>query len=121
MQILVLEDSDFMRDILVKHLLAIGLRKEEIQEAHNGAEALRKLNSGIFDVLLLDIVMDGIDGVAVLKEAKKIQPNARIIMCSSFNESKTVKEVIDLGINDFIVKPFSTDKLKEVLHRNMLG
>ena len=119
MRILVLEDSDIMRAVLVKHLLAIGLAKGKIHEAHNGAEALRKLNSDIFDVLLLDIVMDGIDGIAVLKEAKKLQPNARIIMCSSFSESKTVKDLIDLGINDFIVKPFSEEKLKEVLLRNM--
>jgi len=95
-----------MRAVLVKHLLAIGLTKNEIQEAHNGTEALRKLKSDTFDVLLLDIVTDGIDGISVLKEAKKIQPNARIVMCSSLSESKIVKELIDLGINDFIVNLF---------------
>ncbi|MDR3590416.1 MAG: response regulator [Negativicutes bacterium] len=120
MQILVLDDSNVMRSILVNHLLTIGLKENEIHEAHNGADALRKLQSQSFDLLLLDIVMDGIDGISVLKEAKKIQPDARVIMCSSFSESDTVKELIDLGINDFIVKPFSEEKLKETLLRNII-
>jgi two-component system, chemotaxis family, chemotaxis protein CheY len=119
MQVLVLEDSDMMRGILVKHLLAIGLEAEQIHEAQSGEEALGKLDAGSFDLLLLDIVMEGIDGITVLKEAKKVQPDARIVMCSSFCESGTVKELIDLGINDFIVKPFSEEKLKEALQRNI--
>jgi two-component system, chemotaxis family, chemotaxis protein CheY len=96
------------------------LKENEIHEAHNGAEAIRKLQLHTFDLLMPDIVMDGIDGISVLKEAKRIQPDARVVMCSSFSESNTVKELIDLGINDFIVKPFSEEKLKETLLRNIM-
>jgi len=120
MQILVLDDSNVMRSILVKYLLLIGLQENEIYEAHNGADAIRKLQVHTFDLLLLDIIMDGIDGISVLKEARSIQPNARVVMCSSFSESETVKELIDLGINDFIIKPFSEEKLKEILLRNIM-
>jgi len=117
MQVLVLDDSDIMRDILVKQLLAVGIQASEIQEARNGAEALRKLNSSIFDLLLLDIVMEGIDGISVLKEAKNSQPAAKVVMCSTFSESETVKNLIDLGIDDFIVKPFSEKRIRETLLR----
>jgi two-component system, chemotaxis family, chemotaxis protein CheY len=117
LHVLVLDDSDIMRDILVKQLLAVGVEKSQISEARNGAEALRKLNSDTFSFLLLDIVMDGIDGISVLKEAKKIQPEAKIVMCSTFSQSETVKELINMGIDDFIVKPFSEARIKETLLR----
>lgn len=119
MQVLVLDDSEMMRKVLVKHLLAIGLNESEIQEAHNGADALRKINSTKFDLLLLDIVMDGIDGIAVLKEAKNILPGARVVMCSTFSEKQTVRDLIDLGINDFVLKPFVEEKLRDTLLRNL--
>jgi len=117
MQVLVLDDSDIMRDILVKQLLAVGVEKKEIQEARNGVEAIRKLNSETFNLLLLDIVMEGIDGISVLKEAKKSQPEAKVVMCSTFSESDTVRDLIDLGIDDFIVKPFSETRIRETLTR----
>lgn len=115
MQVLVLDDSEMMRTVLVKHLLAVGVLKKDIQEAHNGAEALRKIKSQPFDLLLLDIVMDGINGIDVLKEAKNSQPQAKVIMCSTFGEKETVKELIAIGISDFILKPFSEGKIKEIL------
>jgi len=121
MQVLVLEDSGIMRKVLVKQLLAMGLQESEIQEAHNGADALRKINSTKFDLLLLDIVMDGIDGVAVLKEAKKLMPDAKVVMCSTFSEKQMVKDLIDIGIDDFVVKPFAEGKLREALQRNLSG
>lgn len=117
MQVLVLDDSDVMRDIIVKHLLVVGLQKSEIHEAKNGDEALDIAKSVNFDIMLLDIVMEGIDGIRVFKETRISQPNAKVVMCSTFSESGTVKELIDLGIDDFIVKPFSEERLKDSLLR----
>jgi CheY-like chemotaxis protein len=120
-RILVLEDSDIMRKVITKHLLSLGLQESEIVEAQNGAEALRKLNTQTFDLLLLDIVMEGIDGIAVLKEAKQIQPKARTVMCSSFSEAGTVIDLVNMGIDDFILKPFSEERFIETLSRNILA
>jgi two-component system, chemotaxis family, chemotaxis protein CheY len=118
-KILVLDDSEIMRDVLVKNLLQVGLRKDQVHEARNGVEAIRLLNAETFDLFILDIVMDG---VSVLKEVKKVQPQAKVIMCSTFSKSEIVRELIDLGIDDFIVKPFSADKIKEtVLRHKMLA
>jgi len=119
MQVLVLDDSDLIRKILVDILLDIGLQESEIQDTNNGTEALQKLNSHTFDLLLLDVVMDGIGGIAVLKESKKIQPKAKVIMCSTFSKKDIVKKAIDLGVDDFVVKPFEERRLKETLLRNL--
>lgn len=116
-----LEDSDTMRSILVKNLLAIGLQASEIQQAQNGVEAIRKLNLQKFDLLVLDIIMDGVNGISVLKEAKKNQPDARVIMCSTFSEKETVIELIDIGIDDFVVKPFTEERLRDALMRNVMA
>lgn len=121
LRVLVLEDSDIMRKIIIKHLLSLGLQENEVIEAHNGAEALRKLNSHTFDLLILDIVMEGIDGVAVFKEAKKIQPGARTVMCSSFSDRETVIDLVNMGIDDFIVKPFSEERFIETISRNLVA
>lgn len=119
MRVLVLEDSDIMRKIIIKHLLSLGLQESEVFEANNGAEALRKLHTQAFDLLVLDIVMEGIDGIAVFKEAKEIQPQARIVMCSSYSEPGAVIELVNMGIDDFIVKPFSEERFVETLSRNL--
>ena len=72
-----MEDSDSMRHIIVKNLIATGLREDEIVESNNGADAIAKINSEVFELLVLDIIMDGIDGIEVFKEARIIQPKAR--------------------------------------------
>jgi len=119
MNILVLDDSDLMRGIIIKTLLEIGLEEDQIHQAENGVQALRMLNSVTFDVLLLDVVMDGVDGIAVLKEAKIHQPTAKVIMCSTFSKSETLKELIKIGIDDFVVKPFDSKRLKESVLKYM--
>jgi two-component system chemotaxis response regulator CheY len=117
MQVLVLDDSELMRSLVVKQLLETGVAKKEITEACNGVDALRKIGASDFDLLILDIVMDGVDGIGVLKAAKSIRPNAKVIMCSTFSEKEAVRELIDLGIDDFVVKPFSAEKLAESLRQ----
>jgi len=119
MNFLVLDDSDLMRGIIVKSLLEIGLKEEQIHQAENGVQALRMLNSVTFDVLLLDVVMDGVDGITVLKEAKLHQPTAKVIMCSTFSKLETLKELIKIGIDDFVVKPFAGKRLKESVQKHM--
>jgi len=116
-QILVLDDSNIMRNVLVKCLIEIGFPKAVITEAASGVEAIRLVNSNTFNLVILDIVMDGVDGIAVLKEIKKVQPAAKVVMCSTCSKSKTVRDLIDLGMDDFIVKPYTREKLKETIFR----
>lgn len=119
MRVLVVDDSDIMRKIVVKLLRSMGVEESGIVEAASGAEALRKLGARTFDLLILDIVMEGIDGVAVFKKAKELQPKARVVMCSSFGEPGTVIDLVNMGIDDFILKPFSEERFVETISRNL--
>lgn len=119
MRVLVLEDSEVMKKVVIEHLLSLGLQESEIIGVDNGAEALRQLNTETFELLILDIVMGGIDGIAVYKKAQEIQPQARTVICSSFCEINTVKDLVDMGIDDFILKPFVEERFIEMLSRNL--
>jgi two-component system chemotaxis response regulator CheY len=118
-QILVLDDSTFMRGLLRKELMALGIKENQINDVSTGADALLKINSQTFDLCLLDIVMPGIDGIAVLKELKKVQPKAKVVMCSSHSSTDTIQELMDMGIDDFLIKPFDVGVFKEAILRNL--
>jgi len=63
----------------------------------------------------MDITMPEMDGISALKEIKKIDPNAKVIMCSAMGQQSMVMEAIQSGAIDFIVKPFDVDRVSQSL------
>lgn len=120
-QILVIDDSIFSRTLIMRELLHIGFCEEQMQQVGSGREALKKIKEESFDIFVIDIIMDDVDGITVLKEVKRTQPAAKIIMCSSRNTEDAVQESVCLGIDAFIVKPYTTDIFWKVLHRILLN
>lgn len=118
MKILVVDDSQIMRDLIVRNLRQLNFN--EIEEAVDGMEAMRKISLTKYDAVTLDIFMPKIDGSAVVRHIKEVSPETKIIMCSSVNDPNTIKELIKEGIHDFILKPFTIEKLQEVLQRNLI-
>ena len=108
-QILIVDDSGFSRAMMVRELNGLGIDNSQIKQAGSGDEALTMLEEQSFDLFILDIVMTGIDGIAVLKAVKQKQPDARIIMCSGSSSPELVKESILLGTDAFVVKPYKTE------------
>jgi len=117
--ILVVDDSSFSRRMIIKELTEIGFSNQHIMQSDSGKDALEKLQSQQFDLFILDIVMVEIDGIAVLKEVKKNQPNAKVIMCSGSNSIELIKDLIDLGIDAFIVKPYKSEDFKRAVCRSL--
>lgn len=109
--VLIVDDAAFMRmmlkDILGKSGHAIA------GEAANGKEAVALYNDLHPDVVTMDITMPEMDGITALKEIKKLDANAKVIMCSAMGQQAMVIESIQAGAKDFIVKPFDADKVKE--------
>lgn len=113
--ILVCDDAAFMRmmikDILTKNGYNV------IGEAENGAKAFEKYNELKPDLVLMDITMPEVDGIAALKKIKGADPNALIIMCSAMGQQAMVIESIQAGAKDFIVKPFQPDRVLEAVKK----
>lgn len=121
MRLLIVDDSDLIRSVIVKELQQLGYAAATIDQAGGGADAIRKINSNSYDLIVLDVVMPGIDGIAVLREIKQKQDNTKVVMCTSTNDFDTVKSLIDMGIADYVLKPFSAEKLRAVLLRQLAG
>ncbi len=113
--ILIVDDAAFMRmmikDILTKNGYNV------VGEAENGAKAIEKYSELKPDLVLMDITMPEVDGIAALKKIKGADPNALIIMCSAMGQQAMVIESIQAGAKDFIVKPFQPDRVLEAVKK----
>jgi len=113
--VLIVDDAAFMRmmikDILTKNGYNV------VGEAENGAKALDKYNELKPDLVLMDITMPEVDGIAALKNIRGADPSAKIVMCSAMGQQAMVIEAIQAGAKDFIVKPFQPDRVLEAVRK----
>ena len=113
--ILICDDAAFMRmmikDILTKNGYNIA------GEAENGQKAVEKYAELKPDLVLMDITMPEMDGIQALKEIKKIDGGAKVIMCSAMGQQAMVIESIQAGAKDFIVKPFQAERVIEAVKK----
>lgn len=108
-KIILVDDLSFMRDA-IKHIV----EKENmliVGEAENGAEAVKMYTELSPDIVLMDITMPVMDGLASLKHIKEFDPRAKVIMCSALGQQKYIIKAIQLGARDFIIKPFQPDRI----------
>ena len=108
MRVLVVDDSERVRKTLATGLHAHGIA---VEAAADGAEALLLLNSLSFDVVVLDLVMPRVDGVQVLQELKTRKSKPRILVLSARDQVSDRVDALNLGADDYLVKPFSFDEL----------
>ncbi len=113
--ILICDDAAFMRmmikDILTKNGYNVA------GEAENGVKAVEKYKEVAPDLVLMDITMPVMDGIQALKEIKKTDGGAKVIMCSAMGQQAMVIESIQAGAKDFIVKPFQADRVLEAVKK----
>ncbi|UUZ81752.1 response regulator [Paenibacillus sp. P26] len=117
-KVMVVDDAAFMRMLLKTMLSEAG--HEIVAEATNGLEAVKAYMTVRPDVVTMDITMPEMDGVATVKEIRKLDPQAKIIMCSAMGQKAMVVDAISSGAKDFVVKPFQKDRVLESLN-NVLG
>lgn len=113
-KVLIVDDAVFMR-AMVKRIIA-GLKEYQIFEAPDGETALELYAREKPGLVLLDISMPGMNGIEVLKELKASDPDAFVIMCSAIGQDSMMREAIDSGARDFIVKPFKTGQIIDAVH-----
>ena len=108
-RILIVDDERSMRE-----MLGILLRREghDVVVADNGRRAIECLNQKPFDLVVSDARMPDIDGLEVLRHARKINPSVIAIMITAFGSPDLIKGVEQLGVTDYVEKPFNTEVLK---------
>jgi two-component system chemotaxis response regulator CheY len=101
--VMVVDDAAFMRVRAAKLLTDLG---HVVIQAENGREAVDLYASSRPDVVLLDITMPEMDGLAALKAIKQLDPGARVAMVTAMGQQAIVMEAIKAGAKDFVLKPF---------------
>ena len=114
-QVLIVDDASFMRMMIKDILTKNGY--EVVGEAENGNKALEKYKELKPDLVLMDITMPEVDGISALKNIRKEDGNAKVVMCSAMGQQNMVIEAIQSGARDFIVKPFQADRVLEAVKK----
>jgi two-component system chemotaxis response regulator CheY len=114
-KILIVDDAAFMRMMLKDILIKGG--HEVVGEAENGLIAIQRYQELKPDLVTMDITMPEMEGVEAVREIKKKDANAKIVMCSAMGQQGMVVQAIQAGAKDFIVKPFQGDRVLEAIRR----
>ena len=107
-RILLVDDEEQFVQALSERLT---LRGYEVTISLSGEEALEKVKHYNYEVVILDVAMPGLDGVATLREIKKLKPVTEVIMLTGHATVETAIEGMKLGAMDYLVKPCDTEEL----------
>jgi len=107
-RVLVVDDEEQFVEQLAERLQ---LREYDVSACYSGEEAVDRLQRFNFDVVILDVVMPGMDGVETLRELKNIKPLTEVIMLTGHATVESAIEGMKLGAFDYLLKPTKTDDL----------
>ena len=116
--ILVCDDAIFMRTMIGDILTGAGY--EVVGEAETGVQAVEQYSRLKPDLVTMDIVMPDMGGIDAVREIRRQDPDAKILMCSAMGQQALVVEAIQAGAKDFVVKPFQPSRVLEAVQR-LLG
>jgi two-component system, chemotaxis family, chemotaxis protein CheY len=117
-QILIVDDSGFARRTLRQMLEGGG---HSVEEAANGNDALERYFLKKPDLVLLDMVMEGMSGMEVLARLRELDPDARVVIASADVQSSTRDEAQSAGAIGFINKPFERDQVLNTVANVLAG
>ena len=107
-KILLVDDEKGFVDVISKRM---SKRNIEVTKAYSGKGALQALRKADFDAVVLDLKMEDMDGIEVLKIFKKIAPDLPIIMLTGHGSEEAARDGIRFGAFDYLTKPFDFDEL----------
>lgn len=113
-QVLVVDD-----ELTIAQMLEILLRNDghSVFQAHNGNEALKLLKENVFDLMITDVRLPGIDGITLMQKAKEVQTHLAVIVITAYAGVDTAVEAMRSGAFDYVTKPFKLNELKVKIER----
>ena len=111
-------------EILKPHLLFLEGRGYEVEGVPSGHDALERVQKDEFDLIFLDEVMPGMDGLATLEKLKEVRPNVPVVMVTKSEEESLMEQAIGQKIDDYLVKPVNPSQVlsvaKRILEKNKI-
>ena len=102
-RVLVVDDEASIRDLLAKTL---ALAEYDVDLAPDGRTALERLRIIPYDLLITDLKMPGVDGLAVIREARRLKADIPVIIITGFSTEASAIEAVNLGVSGYLTKPF---------------
>jgi DNA-binding NtrC family response regulator len=109
-RLLLVDDEIGYLDVLCKRLKK---REFDVTTAYSGAEAIRAVRDRDFDVAVVDLKMEDMDGIELLKILKQMLPSLQVIMLTGHGSERAARNGISLGAFDYLLKPIDLDALLE--------
>ena len=109
-RLLIVDDEEGYVNILAKRLTR---RNFTVKTALSGAEGIQELRRSDFDVAILDLKMEGMDGIEVLRIFKQMSPQLEVVMLTGHGSEQAAREGIKFGAFDYLTKPCELDELVE--------
>jgi DNA-binding NtrC family response regulator len=106
--ILLVDDEEIVLKSLARKLRKKGF---EVTSEQNGYDAIAKLKETDYDVIISDLIMEGLSGIQLLEEAKKISPDTPVIIVSAYDDGKSADDAMQFGADDYLLKPCNFDDL----------
>jgi DNA-binding NtrC family response regulator len=107
-RILIVDDEEVVRKACLRTLSS---ERCHVEAAPDGADALRRMRQAPFDVVLLDLRMPGLDGLAVLQAIKREWPATEVIVVTGYPALESAKASVALGAHDYLAKPLGPDDI----------
>ena len=107
-RVLVVDDEASIRDLLSKTL---ALAEYEVDLAPDGRTALERLRIVPYDLLITDLKMPGVDGLAVIREARRMKADIPVIIITGFSTEASAIEAVNLGVAGYLTKPFRVPRV----------
>lgn len=120
MSILIVDDHEVVRKGIRSYLEKIS-DFQVVGEGASGEEALSMVGELIPDIVLLDLIMPGLDGIETTRRIRQISPRTKVVVLTSYHEDVHIFPALKAGAISYILKDMKMDKLVEVLHRAIQG
>ena len=117
-KVMVVEDSSLMLNI-IRTFIITEEPSIKVIPAHSGEESIDLYKQELPDLVLMDLMMPGMDGITALTEIKKINPSARVIVCTALSDPEHQIIAKKAGCIDFIIKPFTKKNLLDTIKKNL--
>jgi excisionase family DNA binding protein len=110
-RVLVADDEAAIRDMLAK---ALALADYDVETVADGRTAIDRLRVATYDLLITDLRMPGIDGLTVIREARRLRADLPVVIITGYSSESSAIEAIDLGVAGYLTKPFRVPKVLAV-------